>query len=109
MALPKKNRLTKKEIEIVFKNGRTVKSSSLFVKIAKNNIGYSRFTFIIPSKKIALAVDRNKAKRLFFEEVRKNSVLLRGGYDIVGVISKKVGRSWLKYLAKELREVLSKI
>ena len=72
MALPRKNRITsKKEIDYVFKNGRKIRGYFLFLRFVGNQIGYPRFVFIIPSKFISLAVDRNRIRRLFSEEIKK--------------------------------------
>lgn len=109
MALPKKNRLSKKkDIDRVFKNGRTVKGSSLFIKLLDSPIGYFRFAFIIPSKYLPLAVDRNRARRILSEEVRRTLILSGKSHDVIVAVFKKVTRSELDSLAKELRELLLK-
>jgi len=109
MALPRKNRLTtKKYIDKVFKNGRTVKSSFLFIKWLDNPRGYSRVAFIVPLKYVPLAVDRNKIKRILSREVVK--ILLPGrGYDTIVVIYKKIERERFEGLREGLRETLLKI
>ena len=110
MALPRKNRLTsKKEIDRVFNNGRTVKSSSLFIKFLTNQKEYHRFVFIVPAKHIRLAVNRNKLKRILSGEVAKTKVLPKQGYDIVTVISKKIVKKEFGELTGDLRVLLSKI
>jgi len=109
MALPRKNRLTtKKDIDNVFKRGRTVKGSFLFTKGFNNQRGYSRFAFIVPSKYVSLAVDRNKIKRILSEEIVK-TLLLGSGYDTIVVIYKKIERGRFKELREELKETLLKI
>ena len=109
LALPKKNRLrTKKEIDRVFKNGRTVRGSFLFIRFLRNQKGSSRFAFIVPTKHIPLAVDRNKIKRMLSEEVM-SSFLSRQGYDVIVVITGKVERIQLKRLSTETREILEKL
>ena len=110
MALPKKNRLSKKkEIDQVFKNGKTVRGSFLFIRFINNEKGYSRFSFIVPSKYLSLAADRNKAKRIMSAESFNNLRLLRHNYDIAVVINKKVNRGELKVSLGELKECLSKL
>lgn len=110
MALPKKNRIVgKKEIEHIFKNGKTIRSSFLFIRFLNNQRGYSRFTFVVPAKYTPLAVDRNKIKRIFSGEVTKTSFLLGRDYDVIVVISRKITREKFKDLTKELRGVLSKM
>jgi len=110
VALPRKNRISnKKEIDHIFKNGRTVKGSFLFIRFLNNQKGYSRFAFIAPSKHVPLAVDRSKIKRIFSGEIRKTPLLLKLGYDIIVVIHRKVERKQFGKLAEELRGVLLKI
>lgn len=108
MTLPKKNIISsRKEIDRVFKNGRTVRGSFLFIRFVKNQKGYLRFSFILPAKHISLAVDRNRAKRLLSEEVKSTPSLFRSGYDIVVRVIKKVDdKDQIKNLATELRKVL---
>ena len=109
MALPRKYRLSKKkDIDYVFKKGRTVRDSSLFIKFIDNRIGYPRFVFIVPSKCVSLAVDRNKIKRIFSEETIKLPLPERG-YDIAVVVYKKIVRSRFRELSVELREVMLKL
>lgn len=110
MPLPRKNRLTaKKEISRIFKKGRTVKGSFLFIKLLDNEKRYSRFAFIVPSKYVLLAVDRNRAKRLLSEGVMKASALSWRHYDMVVYVFRKVTRSELNKLYKDLKEISSKI
>ncbi|OGZ75976.1 MAG: ribonuclease P protein component [Candidatus Staskawiczbacteria bacterium RIFCSPLOWO2_12_FULL_37_15] len=110
MALPKKNRLTsKKEIDHIFKNGRTVKGSFLFIKLLDNPRGYSRFAFIVPSKYAPLAVDRNRTKRALSEEVRRTPILSGKSHDVIVSVFKKITKSELDSLTRELRELLSKV
>ena len=109
MALPKKNRLTtKKDIDRVFKRGRTVKGSFLFIKLLDNSRRYSRFAFIISSKHVPLAVDRNKIRRVLSGEVAK-ILLSWHGYDTLIVIYKKVEGSQFGELSRELIKLLVKM
>jgi ribonuclease P protein component len=109
VALPRKNRLTtKKEIDRIFKNGRTIKGSFLFIRFLNNQKEYSKFSFVVPTKHVTLAVDRNKIRRIFSGEIVRLPLSERG-YDIVAVIHKKVERSQFRELAAELREVLLKL
>jgi|SRR3989344_7251715 len=109
MPLPNKYRITgKKEIDGIFKNGRTVKGVFLFIRILKNQKEYSRFAFIIPIKHIPLAVDRNKIRRMFSGDIAKLR-LPQLGYDIIAVVYKKAEKSRFKELVIELNALLLKI
>ena len=109
MPLPKKNRLaSKKEIDSVFKNGRTVRGSFLFIRVLKNQKEYLRFAFVVPIKHVPLAADRNKLRRMLSGEVAKLR-LSQLGYDIVAVVHKKAEKSRFKELIIELNVLLLKI
>ena len=69
--LEQKNRIKKKkDIENIFKKGKTFKQDSLILKILKNDLSFSRFGFIVPKKVSKKAVVRNKIKRRIREIVR---------------------------------------
>jgi len=81
--LPKKYRLKKrKEIEKVFKEGKSKKLNLVFIKFLKNNLEYPRFCFIVSKKISNKATKRNKVKRLLREVVRKEILpILKNNYD----------------------------
>lgn len=106
--LPRKNRLTsKKEIDRVFKNGTTVRGSFLFVRFVENDKGYLRFAFVVPSKYVQLAVNRNRVKRVLSEFVRKSFV--PKSKDIIVTVYKKLDKKNIDNLAVDLRDVFSKV
>ncbi|OGN09923.1 MAG: ribonuclease P protein component [Candidatus Yanofskybacteria bacterium RIFCSPHIGHO2_02_FULL_41_11] len=110
MALPKKNRLSsKKDIDRVFKNGRTVKGSFLFIRFLINQKENSRFAFIMSAKYIPLAVDRHRIKRMFSEKIRKTLPALKKNYDTIILIPEKLDKNCFKYLVPELEKILLKI
>lgn len=110
MALPEKNRLSsKKEIDSVFRNGKSVSGGFLFAKTAPSDKGYSRAAFVIPSKHIRLAVDRNKARRIMSEALRGRWASIPRGLDILIIVSRKVARDELEILADEINKLADKI
>lgn len=87
MALKTKNRLKKKkDFDEVFKNGKTVNGSFLFIKFKKNNLNIPRFGFIVGLKVSKKAVERNKIRRLLSETARINLKYIKDGYDIISVV-----------------------
>ncbi len=104
MALPTKNRLKKRtDFDKVFKTGKAVKGSFLFIKL-KNSSGVTRFGLIIPKTVEARATARNRLKRVFSEKIRaylKENGL--AGKDIV-VTVKKVDKE--EVLLSELGRLL---
>jgi len=83
--LPEKNRIKKKkDFEAIFKNGKKVQEGCLFLKMAKNDLGYSRFAFIVSQKVSKSAVKRNKIRRQLVEIIAKREV--KPGLDVVVVV-----------------------
>lgn len=70
----------------MFKNGKTVNGSFLFIKFKKNNLEMSRFGFIVGLKISKKAVERNKIKRLLSEVIRVNLKQIKNNYDIITVV-----------------------
>ncbi len=64
--LPKKNRLTTKEWDTVFKSGRRIKSSSFTLVVQKPyNTPYNKVGISVPKKVGKTAVARNTIKRQY--------------------------------------------
>lgn len=105
MALPKKYRLISKlDFDKVFKRGKAVKGSFLFVKWIGNELGFPRFGLVVPKKIYSKAVDRNRLKRVLSEIVAsciKNSVT--SSRDFVVVIS---GQGQENLIKNELTNLL---
>ena len=72
--LPRYNRLAKKkEIDLVFKKGRSSYNKSLGVKcLINNNLTYNRFAVVVSNKVSKKAVIRNKIKRRLMEVLGRN-------------------------------------
>ena len=86
----KKNRLKKKrDFEDVFKKGRAVKGSFLFIKYRNNKLGVSRFGFVVSAKVARKAVERNKIRRVLSEAVR-GVIDGLAGYDIIVFATRKI-------------------
>ena len=80
--LPVKNRLKKeKDFEKVFKTGKGFKEKFLYLKIKKNNLGVSRFGFVISKKVSKKATSRNKLKRRLRELVKIKLPKIKKGID----------------------------
>ena len=88
IVLPKENRLSKKEVELVLKKGRTYRGFFLILKYWKNKLSsedkrLSRFAVIVPLKVSKKATKRNRIKRLIRENLRKRLSQIRPGFDVV--------------------------
>lgn len=91
MPLPKKHRLVSGlDFDNVFRDGKAVKGSFLFIKSKVNGLSFPRFGFVVPKKIYPRAVDRNRLKRVLSEMVVpyiKNNTIQ--GRDFVTVISRQ--------------------
>lgn len=109
MALNKKNRLKKKlDFEDVFKKGKAVNGSFLFIKHKNNELGIPRFGFVVSAKIAGKAVERNKIRRIISELVR-GEINKLGGQDIIVFATKKIIGTDRVEIGKDLLEVLKKI
>lgn len=80
----KNHRLTKKkEIEKVFKEGRSTFNKSFGLKVLDNQLRLNRFTVIVSLKVSKSAVERNKIKRRIREILRKEEKKIKSGEDII--------------------------
>ena len=80
--LPKKFRITKtKEIDKVFKLGKSSFDSVLGVKMFTSENNISRFVVVVSTKVSKKAVIRNKIKRRLHEIVRSQLPKIKVGFD----------------------------
>lgn len=71
------------EITRVFKNGKTVKSSFLFLRFRANETDKTKIAFSVGLKYSRRAVDRNRAKRVLRAGTSKYIDKIKSGYDLV--------------------------
>jgi ribonuclease P protein component len=84
--LTKINRIKKKkDFETIFKNGSNFKAPFLVFKIFKNDLGYSRFGFVVSQKVSKKAVVRNKVRRRITEIIKSNFDQIKKGIDVVTI------------------------
>lgn len=82
--LPKINRLTKKkDFDLVFKHGKSIKNGFLICKILKNHLTDNRFGFIVSKKISNKSTIRNKVKRRLRSIIAKELNVISGHYDII--------------------------
>ena len=91
MALPTKNRLkNKKDFDAVFKKGKALNGSFLFMKALPSSRGYPRFGFIVASKFAPKAVLRNKVRRLLADVIWPDRLPNMPSCDTVVVVTKRI-------------------
>lgn len=80
--LPVANRLKKKkDFDRIFKKGIGFKEDFLIFKMAKNNLGNSRFGFIVGKTVSKKATSRNRLKRRIRDLVRVRLKEIKEGID----------------------------
>ena len=68
-------RLQKKDINRLYKKGKVLRLDSFLVRVIPSYAGHCRFSVVISKKVLALAVDRNRAKRLIYEYLQTHQEL----------------------------------
>lgn len=106
--LPKKNRVDKKNIDLIFKSGKFLVSPDFTVKFIKDQKGtFPRVSFIVPKSLNKLAVKRNLLRRRGYTALNKNFDKLPNKF--LGVfIFKKYEDDVLK-LENEIKNLINKI
>lgn len=108
MALAKKYRLPKKDIDHLFKQGKTVKNSFFFIKFIKNDIEHLRTTVVVPIKIFKKATARNRFKRLIAETILTGHFLEKS-YDIAVVAVVDIVGKQSKEIKRDLEQTMNKI
>ena len=108
--LQKENRLKKKkDFEKLFKEGRSFREKLLVLKANKNNLGKSRFGFIVSKKVSKKAVARNKIRRQLREIVRKEINNYQKGFDVAIIALPGIELKSFKEIDQTLKSALKKI
>ena len=104
--LPQNSRLqNEKDIERVYKKGKSFKEDFLVLKVMKNTLAKSRFAFIVSQKVSKKAVARNKVKRRLRETIKKQTKIIATGFDsLVIARSETVEKNF-----SEIEKVLTKL
>lgn len=69
--LAKKFRLTRKQIGLIHKRGRRLNVEGISIKCLANREGYSRFAVNVPVSVSKKATDRNRIRRVVYDEIGK--------------------------------------
>lgn len=108
--LAKQRRLQKsKDIEMVFKRGKTLNGKLLFLKLKKNDLEISRFGFIIGKKISNKAVIRNRLKRQLREIVGKNLSDIKPGFDVIVVAKPEIINKNYQEIKNDLENLLQNL
>lgn len=101
MTLPKRSRLAKKrDIDKVFKEGKTVRGSFFFMRALKNSLGKGRIVITVSKSVTQRAVDRNRTRRVLSNVLAYSVKTLP--MDVVVVVTGSI-------LEKEYEEIKAEI
>ncbi len=82
--LPKINRIKKKkDFEIIFKKGASLKNNLFILRFVKNNLNQNRFGFVVSQKISKKATIRNKIRRKLTEAIKIQAKNIKTGTDSV--------------------------
>lgn len=85
MAIPKKYRLaTKKKVDVVYRQGASIKRAPFFVKYLANPSDHAQVAILVPKSVSRSAVERHKVKRRLAEALVVNKILTKN-LDLVVV------------------------
>ena len=91
LMLSKKHRLPLRyELHRVQKEGEVYQFPYFALLLARNNLGFSRFAFIVSNKIHKRATKRNRIKRLLRESVRSFLPITKPGFDGVFLAKKSI-------------------
>ena len=107
--LPKQNRLKKKkDFERVFKQGKGIKRDFLLFKFVKNDLGASRFGFVVSQKISKKVTVRNKIKRRLRAVLREELPKIKPGFDGVWVVLKNSTPPSFKEIQETIKKIFQK-
>ena len=86
--LPKKFRFSKKEGEDIFRKGKLFHSPNFVVRVARNELDFSRFCFVVSRKDEKKATRRNWLKRRIYGIIRNRTRDVNKGFDFL-IIKRK--------------------
>jgi ribonuclease P protein component len=82
--LEKDYRITKKkDFEVVFKKGKTIKRGLLICKVLRGSFKKSRFGFVVSKKVSQKATIRNKIRRRLQVAVKEEFLRIKSSVDMV--------------------------
>ncbi|MFA5095526.1 MAG: ribonuclease P protein component [Candidatus Paceibacterota bacterium] len=107
--LPKKNRVDRKGVNLIFRKGRFVTSPSFAFKFTKINTDKNKkqISFIAPKNIAKLAVKRNLLRRRGYSALKK--YIGQFPYGILGVFVFKKYQDNILTIENEIKDILNKL
>jgi ribonuclease P protein component len=108
--LDKINRIKKKkDFETIFKNSKSFKNNLFIFKTVKNNLGLSRFGFVVSQKVSKKATIRNKVRRRLAEIIRSEIKNIKTGTDAVLIALPGIEKKEFLELREAVNSTLIKV
>jgi ribonuclease P protein component len=105
--LSKRNRVNKKETEIIFIQGKFLNSPCFAFKFIKSGLVAPKISFVVPKSISKLAVKRNLLRRKGYQAIKKHIASLPSG--ISGVFIYKKYEEDLSVLENEVKNILDQV
>ena len=105
--LPKKYRVNKKGIDLLFKEGKSINSANLIFKFLNIRGDERKISFIVPKNVAKLAVKRNLLRRRGYFALEKHINLFPTG--IKGAFFFKRYQDDISIISDEIKNILNKI
>ncbi len=99
------------EIKSILSKGKKFIFRNFIVICNKNQLGYLRYAVVVSKKVSKRAVDRNRAKRLLKELIRKHEGILKelDGLDLIFIGRREILSKKLFELYPEFNELIVKL
>lgn len=108
--LPKLHRLTQeRDFNRAFRRGRSCFGQLIGIKAFKNNLGHSRFGFIVSNKIAKKASRRNLIKRRLRAAIHQELKNIKPGYDFAIVALPPILKQDYQAIAQEAKNCLKKL
>lgn len=98
--LAKKFRLSRKQIGLIHKKGRRLNTEGINTKCLANRLGFCRFAVNVPVSVSKKATDRNRIRRVVYDEISKSKPV--GNIDCLINIYSKIDEAILREKIKKI-------
>ena len=105
--LPKKNRVNKKEVDLLFKEGKFVSSPNFTFKFKITKLPVPQISVIVPKAVAKLAVKRNLLRRRGYSVLEKHLKQFPAG--LLGVFVFKKYQEDVVIIENEIKNILNKV
>lgn len=106
--LPKKQRLNKKDIDLLFKSGKSIHSTNLTFKfILTSGKVVPHISFVAPKSLAKLAVKRNLLRRRGYDAIKK--YINQFPLGLIGIFIFKKFQEDILVIENEIKTILNKI